>query len=68
MNQFENKGEFDEDRFYSDSLKDIITVIRKKIPLVLVEIQKVNLKDIPMNHYDVNAILEKIKRFYFDKE
>ena len=66
MNHFSNKGEFDEDRFYEDALKDTISVIKKKLNFVLVDVQKVNLANIPINHYEVNGILEKIKRFYFD--
>jgi GTPase SAR1 family protein len=65
MNKFSNKGEFDENRFYEDALKETITIIRKKLPLVFIDVVKVNIKNKPINYYEINAIIEKIKRFYY---
>lgn len=67
MNHFVDKGEFDETEFYEAVFREILKVIRKKIPLLLVDKVSINLKNYPENYYDLNSILERIQRYYFNQ-
>ena len=63
-----SKGEFDEHQYYESVIKETVSIIRQKIPLLLVDYVRINLQDTPKNYYDLNAILERIKRFYYDQK
>lgn len=68
FNQFNGKGSFDEDAYYDINLKETITKIKVKIPLMLVEHTSFDFLKKPMPKYDFNSVLERIKRFRYDQQ
>ena len=65
FNHFQEKGEFQEHEYYNHVLRNTVSIIRKKMPLILVDYLTIDLNNWPENYYDLNSILERIKRFYY---
>ena len=65
FNHFSTKGNADEKAYYEINLKDTITKMKEKIPLMLVDYISFDFLRKPMPKYDFNAVLERIKRFRY---
>ena len=68
FNQSSGKGDVDENVYYDMNLKDTISKIKLKIPLMLVDYIRFDFLRKPMPKYEFNAILERIKRFRYDQK
>ena len=67
LNHFGSKGDVNEVVYYDTNLKEIISKIKLKIPLMLVDNFCFDFLKKPMPKYDFNAVLERIKRFRYEQ-
>lgn len=68
LNLINSRGGLDEKQYYDTNLKDIITKIKQKIPLMFVDYSCFDFLRKPMPKYEFNSILERMKRFRFDQQ
>ncbi len=63
FNHHHSKGTFDEHVYYETNLKETISKMKLKIPLMYVEHSSFDFLKKPMPKYEFNAILERVKMF-----
>ena len=63
-----SKGSVDEQVYYDTNLKETISKIKIKIPLMLVDFVSFDFHRKPMPKAEFNSILERIKRFRYDQK
>lgn len=62
------KGNVDDQAYYDENLKETISKIKIKIPLMLVDYLGFDFYRKPMAKADYNSVLERIKRFRYDQK
>lgn len=68
FNHIASKGSFDENVYYDTNLKETISKMKIKIPLMFVEHSSIDFLKKPMPKYEFNAVLERVKRFRYDQK
>ena len=68
INLFDSKGRIDETVYFDTNLKEIISKMRIKIPLMLVDHVSFDFNKKPMDKFGYNSVLERIKRFRYDQK
>lgn len=68
FNHRSGKGDLDEKVYYDTNLRETITLMRGKIPLIFVEYTSIDFLKKPMPKYEFNSVLERIKRFRYDQQ
>lgn len=67
LNQFSGEKKVDLEKYYDSILRSIVTVIRDKIPFLSVERSGFNFLEKPEPFYDLNSILERMKRYFYEE-
>ena len=68
LNLFPSKGTVDEEQYYNMNLKEIVSKIKLKIPLILIDNFSFDFLKKPMPKYEFTAILERIRRFRYEQK
>ncbi|MHA2365799.1 MAG: hypothetical protein ACXAC7_17710, partial [Candidatus Hodarchaeales archaeon] len=65
QNNFGKNKMISMDKYYDSNFRNIIEAIRSKMPLLSVERHTINLYKEPRPKFEMNSIIERMKRFFY---
>lgn len=67
LNHFSSKGKVDEKVYYETNLKEIVSKMKNKIPMLHVDVFCFDFLKKPMPKYEFTSVLERIKKFRYEQ-